>query len=134
MLNSPRAICMGVYVVRAFVKLRELLPAAGPSSKRPRCSFWPTVDHNGRPTVSYKGGPPGFVRITGPGELVFPIYDGNGMFLSLGNIAGSTNVGMLFIDFESPRRLRVQGRAAIVESAALLREYPVHWARNESRT
>jgi len=86
--------------------------------------FLATVDHKGRPTVSYKGGAPGFVRITGPGELVFPVYDGNGMFLSMGNIASSTNVGMLFIDFESPRRLRVQGRAGIVESDALLREYP----------
>jgi len=86
--------------------------------------FLATVDHKGRPTVSYKGGAPGFVRITGPGALVFPIYDGNGMFLSMGNIANSTNVGMLFIDFESPRRLRVQGRAGIVESEELLRELP----------
>lgn len=86
--------------------------------------FLATVDHRGRPTVSYKGGAPGFVRITGPGELVFPVYDGNGMFLSMGNIASSPNVGMLFIDFESPRRLRVQGRARIVESDALLREHP----------
>lgn len=86
--------------------------------------FLATVDHKGTPTVSYKGGAPGFVRIMGPGELVFPIYDGNGMFLSLGNIAGSANVGMLFIDFESPRRLRVQGSARIVESDALLRVYP----------
>src|SRR6185437_5426694 len=60
--------------------------------------FLATVDHKGRPTVSYKGGAPGFVRITGPGELVFPVYDGNGMYLSLGNIAGSASVGMLFID------------------------------------
>lgn len=86
--------------------------------------FLATVDHQGRPTVSYKGGAPGFVRITGPGELVFPIYDGNGMFLSLGNMAGSANVGMLFIDFESPRRLRVQGSARILEAGALLRDYP----------
>jgi uncharacterized protein len=75
--------------------------------------FLSTVDERGRPTVSYKGGAPGFVRITGPSELVFPVYDGNGMFLSLGNIAGTSQVGMLFIDFESPRRLRVQGTAQV---------------------
>jgi uncharacterized protein len=86
--------------------------------------FLATVDHHGRPTVSYKGGAPGFVRITGCGELTFPVYDGNGMFLSLGNIAAAPNVGLLFIDFEAPRRLRVQGRARIVESTALLQEYP----------
>ena len=86
--------------------------------------FLATVDHKGRPTVSYKGGAPGFVRITAPGELVFPVYDGNGMYLSLGNIAGTASVGMLFIDFESPRRLRVQGRARILEPGTLLQEYP----------
>jgi predicted pyridoxine 5'-phosphate oxidase superfamily flavin-nucleotide-binding protein len=76
--------------------------------------FLSTVDHEGRPTVSYKGGAPGFVRITAPGELTFPVYDGNGMYLSLGNIASTTQVGMLFIDFQTPRRLRVQGTAHVV--------------------
>jgi uncharacterized protein len=80
--------------------------------------FLATVDEQGRPTVSYKGGAPGFVRITSPGELVFPVFDGNGMFLSLGNIASTSNIGMLFIDFESPRRLRVQGTAEILPKCA----------------
>lgn len=75
--------------------------------------FLSTVDERGRPTVSYKGGPPGFVRVIEPSELVFPVYDGNGMFLSLGNIARTAQVGLLFIDFESPRRLRVQGSARV---------------------
>jgi predicted pyridoxine 5'-phosphate oxidase superfamily flavin-nucleotide-binding protein len=75
--------------------------------------FLATVDEKGRPTVSYKGGAPGFVRIVGPSQLMFPAYDGNGMFLSLGNISSTTHVGMLFIDFESPRRLRVQGTATV---------------------
>ncbi len=73
--------------------------------------FLSTVDERGRPTVSYKGGAPGFVRILEPSRLVFPVYDGNGMFLSLGNIAATAQVGLLFIDFESARRLRVQGTA-----------------------
>jgi hypothetical protein len=81
--------------------------------------FLATVDEQNRPTVSYKGGAPGFVRITGSSELVFPVFDGNGMFLSLGNIVGTANIGMLFIDFESPRRLRVQGTAEILPKDAL---------------
>lgn len=76
--------------------------------------FLSTVDERGHPTVSYKGGAPGFVRITGPSELLFPVYDGNGMFLSMGNISSTAHVGMLFIDFESARRLRVQGTAQVV--------------------
>jgi predicted pyridoxine 5'-phosphate oxidase superfamily flavin-nucleotide-binding protein len=75
--------------------------------------FLSTVDERGRPTVSYKGGAPGFVRVSGPSELVFPVYDGNGMFLSLGNIASTAQVGLLFISFEAPRRLRVQGEARV---------------------
>lgn len=86
--------------------------------------FLATVDEQGMPTVSYKGGAPGFVRITGSSELVFPVYDGNGMFLSLGNIAGAMNVGMLFIDFKTPRRLRVQGQAQILPNDAVTDHYP----------
>jgi predicted pyridoxine 5'-phosphate oxidase superfamily flavin-nucleotide-binding protein len=86
--------------------------------------FLATVDGRGRPTVSYKGGAPGFVRIVAPGELVFPVYDGNGMFLSLGNIAGQANVGMLFIDFQSPRRLRVQGSARVLPTDAGCGSFP----------
>src|SRR5215472_9443410 len=88
--------------------------------------FLATVDERGRPTVSYKGGAPGFVRITGPSELAFPVYDGNGMFLSLGNIASTSEVGMLFIDFQSPRRLRVQGTARVLTSVEgkLIAEIP----------
>lgn len=81
--------------------------------------FLATVDARGRPTVSYKGGAPGFVRVIAPSQLVFPVYDGNGMFLSLGNIAGRAHVGMLFIDFQAPRRLRVQGDACILPPDAL---------------
>ncbi|WP_181706031.1 pyridoxamine 5'-phosphate oxidase family protein [Chthonobacter rhizosphaerae] len=86
--------------------------------------FLSTVDENGRPTVSYKGGAPGFVRVTGPSELVFPIYDGNGMYLSLGNMAANPEVGLLLIDFEQPNRLRIQGTADISDDAALLAHYP----------
>jgi hypothetical protein len=81
--------------------------------------FLSTVDEKGRPTVSYKGGAPGFVRVVGPGEIVFPVYDGNGMFLSLGNIASTSQVGLLFINFESPRRLRIQGVAKVIPNEGL---------------
>ena len=86
--------------------------------------FLSTVDDSGQPTVSYKGGAPGFVRLTGPSELAFPNYDGNGMFLTLGNLATNPAVGLLFIDFERPHRLRVHGRAQLVHDDALTSLYP----------
>ncbi|HEX2842686.1 pyridoxamine 5'-phosphate oxidase family protein [Hyphomicrobium sp.] len=76
--------------------------------------FLSTVDPSGHPTVSYKGGAPGFVAVE-DNTLVFPSFDGNGMFLSMGNIAHNPNVGLLFMDFERPRRLRVQGVASLDE-------------------
>ena len=64
------------------------------------------------------------MRITGASELAFPAYDGNGMFRSLGNIVANPAVGLLFIDFESPRRLRVNGEASIADDDPLLAELP----------
>lgn len=76
--------------------------------------FLATADASGRPECSFKGGMPGFVRVTGPSELAFPDYDGNGMFKSLGNIRINPSVGLLFIVVgEKPRRLRVNGEATI---------------------
>ena len=85
--------------------------------------FLATVDHQGRPTVSYKGGDPGFVKIVDGTTLVFPSYDGNGMFLSMGNIAQSAQIGMLFISFERPHRLRVQGSASISRDDPMMPHY-----------
>jgi uncharacterized protein len=86
--------------------------------------FLSTVDHHGDPTVSYKGGAQGFVRAVDARTLVFPSYDGNGMFLSMGNLAATAKVGLLFIDFATPNRLRVQGTARIERKHPLMSEYP----------
>ena len=86
---------------RAFIESRSLF-------------FLATADAHGRPDCSYKGGDPGFVRVTGDDELAFPSYDGNGMFRSLGNVLVNPAVALLFIDFEHPNRLRVNGLASIV--------------------
>lgn len=85
--------------------------------------FLATVDHQGRPTVSYKGGDPGFVKVIDSTTLVFPSYDGNGMFLSMGNIAQSQQVGLLFVSFEHPHRIRVQGTASISREDPLIAQY-----------
>jgi predicted pyridoxine 5'-phosphate oxidase superfamily flavin-nucleotide-binding protein len=77
--------------------------------------FLATADAEGRPDCSFKGGPPGFARVVAPDLLVFPDYDGNGMFKSLGNIAANPHVGLLFIAMgEKAGRVRVNGRAEVV--------------------
>ena len=92
---------------KAFIESRDMF-------------FLSSIDHNGRPTVSYKGGTPGFVRVINPTTIAFPSYDGNGMYLSMGNIAGNAEIGCLFIDFERPFRTRLQGRAEIVKDGPLM--------------
>jgi predicted pyridoxine 5'-phosphate oxidase superfamily flavin-nucleotide-binding protein len=95
---------------RAFIESRPLF-------------FLATADTEGRPDCSYKGGRPGFVRVLDENTLAFPSYDGNGMFKSLGNILVNPQVGLLFIDFEDPGRLRVNGRATLHEDDPLLAEF-----------
>jgi predicted pyridoxine 5'-phosphate oxidase superfamily flavin-nucleotide-binding protein len=85
--------------------------------------FLATADAEGRPDCSYKGGRPGFVRVVEPATLAFPSYDGNGMFKSLGNILVNPHVGLLFIDFESPKRLRVNGVASVRDDDPLLAQF-----------
>src|SRR5687768_3585233 len=86
--------------------------------------FLATCDHRGLPTCSYKGGDPGFVRVLDASWLAFPNYDGNGKYQSMGNLIKNPNVGMLFIDFEQGRRLRLQGIATIQETVDLLTPSP----------
>jgi predicted pyridoxine 5'-phosphate oxidase superfamily flavin-nucleotide-binding protein len=86
--------------------------------------FLATADADGWPDVSYKGGLPGFVRVTDHDELAFPCYDGNGMFKSMGNLLANPKVGMLFIDFEEQNRMRVQGSATVSSDDPLMAEFP----------
>ena len=87
--------------------------------------FLATADAEGRPQCSYKGGDPGFVEVLDEHTLAFPNYDGNGMYLSMGNVLVNPHVGMLFIDFtaDPPRRLRINGSASIDEHDPLLEQW-----------
>ena len=96
---------------RAFLESREMF-------------FLSTVDKEGRPTVSFKGGSAGFLKAIDEKTIVFPSYDGNGMFLSMGNISATNQVGLLLIDFETPHRMRIQGKAMVNQSDPLLEEFP----------
>ncbi len=87
--------------------------------------FLATADPVGRPDCSFKGGAPGFARVASPDLLVWPDYDGNGMFKSLGNIAVNPSVGLLFIKMgEAPKRLRVNGHATISLDDPMMAEFP----------
>jgi predicted pyridoxine 5'-phosphate oxidase superfamily flavin-nucleotide-binding protein len=95
---------------RAFIEARDMF-------------FLATADEDGFPTCSYKGGDPGFVRVLDERTVAFPVYDGNGMFLSLGNLSLNPRVGLLFVDFEGQKRLRLDGIASVDDADPLLGEY-----------
>lgn len=86
--------------------------------------FLSTVTEAGEPTVSYKGGAVGFVKVLSPNRLMFPNYDGNGMWLSMGNIEAASKVGMLFMDMVTPWRIRVQGTAKLSRDPEHLAMFP----------
>ena len=96
---------------RAFLESREMF-------------FLSTVDKEGRPTVSFKGGSAGFLKAIDEKTIVFPSYDGNGMFMSVGNIQAKSKVGLLFIDFQTPQRIRVRGEARCIKEGSILKSYP----------
>ncbi len=96
---------------RAFIEARDMF-------------FLSTVDAHGQPTCSYKGGEAGFVRVVDARTIAFPSYDGNGVYLSMGNAMATSKVGLLFIDFETPARLRLHGTASVSFDDELLAHYP----------
>jgi predicted pyridoxine 5'-phosphate oxidase superfamily flavin-nucleotide-binding protein len=96
---------------RAFIEDRDMF-------------FLATADAEGRPTCSYKGGEPGFVHVLDPHTVAFPNYDGNGMYLSTGNVLVNPEVGLLFIDFERGHRMRLEGTASIDLDDPLQGDYP----------
>ena len=96
---------------RAFIEARDMF-------------FIATTDEDGQPQCSYKGGEPGFVRVLDDATIAFPIYDGNGMYLTAGNLVATKNVGLLFIDFEGRKRMRLNGVASVDDADPLLSEYP----------
>ena len=86
--------------VKGFIEARDMF-------------FLSTVDPDGRPTVSYRGGAPGFVRVLDEHTIAFPNYNGNGMYMSMGNLSANPNVGLLFVDWERGNRIRFHGTASI---------------------
>src|SRR3954463_6714816 len=108
-----------------FATVKPLIDDAAKTFIESRAFFFlSTVNDSGHPTVSHKGGAPGFVRVLDPTTIAFPSYDGNGMFLSMGNIAGDGRIGLLFMDFDTPHRIRVHAKAIILSEGTLLDSYP----------
>ncbi|MEM7532163.1 MAG: pyridoxamine 5'-phosphate oxidase family protein [Chloroflexota bacterium] len=64
--------------------------------------------------VSHRGGNPGFVQVVGSNNLLFPDYQGNMMFNTLGNLVTNPHAGLLFFDFDQGKLLQLTGKAEII--------------------
>ena len=96
---------------KAFIEARDMF-------------FIATADADGWPEASYKGGEPGFVRVIDDRTLAWPNYNGNGMYLTSGNLAVNPKVGLLFIDFEIGTRLVVRGTVSMDRDDPMTPSWP----------
>jgi len=105
----------------AEVTLHGALDEGDIALVRDQATVWvATVDADGWPDVSYKGGNPGFVSVISPSELQLPIYNGNGMWRTLGNIRDNGKVALLFVDQTRPWRVRVHGIGTVLTDPAVV--------------
>jgi predicted pyridoxine 5'-phosphate oxidase superfamily flavin-nucleotide-binding protein len=86
--------------------------------------FIATADARGECDCSFRAGDRGFVRVIDPCTLVYPEYQGNGVFASLGNMVENPHIGLIFVDFfRDTVGLHVNGRAHILSLQKLRRCY-----------
>jgi uncharacterized protein len=84
--------------------------------------FIGTASRAGWPHVQHRGGPAGFLRVLDDRTLAFADYAGNRQYITVGNLIENDRVLLLLIDYERGRRLKLWGRAAVVDDdPALLR-------------
>ncbi|QEG34754.1 pyridoxamine 5'-phosphate oxidase family protein [Bythopirellula goksoeyrii] len=74
-----------------------------------------TATADGQPYIQYRGGPAGFLKPIGPGTLAFADFGGNQQYLSVGNLSENSKAFLFLMDYESRRRIKIWGRARVVE-------------------
>ncbi len=87
---------------RAFIAARDTL-------------YMATVNEHGWPYAQHRGGPPGFLKVLDDRTLGFADYSGNRQSVSVGNLLIDERVSLFLIDYPNKRRLKVLGRARIID-------------------
>lgn len=81
-----------------------------------RNSFYiATVSETGWPYIQHRGGPTGFVRVLDPSTIGFADFRGNRQYVSVGNLMTDARVSLFFMDYPNKTRLKVFGRATIID-------------------
>ena len=85
-------------------------------------AFLATVSEDGAPYIQHRGGPKGFIKIIDDRTLGFADYAGNRQYITLGNLAGNDHAYLFLIDFATRQRIKLWGRARVVENDPALIE------------
>ncbi len=81
-----------------------------------RDSFYlATTNAEGQPYIQHRAGPPGFLKTIGPRSLAFADFGGNKQYITLGNLADNPRAFIFLMDYANRRRIKVWGRARVVE-------------------
>jgi predicted pyridoxine 5'-phosphate oxidase superfamily flavin-nucleotide-binding protein len=78
-------------------------------------AFLATVSENGAPYIQHRGGPKGFIKVVDDKTLGFADYRGNRQYITIGNLAGNDRAYLFLLDYANRRRIKVWGRARVVE-------------------
>jgi uncharacterized protein len=77
--------------------------------------FMATASRDGWPYMQHRGGPAGFLKVFDDRTLAFADYAGNKQYISAGNLSENDRVLLFLIDYERGRRLKIWGRAKVVD-------------------
>lgn len=84
--------------------------------------FLGTASADGQPYIQHRGGPPGFLKVLGDARLGFADLGGNRQYITLGNLSENPRFILFLIDFEQARRVKIWGKAQVVEDDPALVE------------
>ncbi len=87
---------------------------------RMEMAFIATADGAGECDCSFRGGPPGFIKVLDDQTIAYPEYRGNGVMASLGNVLQNPHVGVFLVDFTRDLiGLHINGHARLVSPAQI---------------
>jgi ferredoxin-NADP reductase/predicted pyridoxine 5'-phosphate oxidase superfamily flavin-nucleotide-binding protein len=77
-----------------------------------------TVGETGWPYVQHRGGPAGFLKVLDEHTIGYADFTGNRQYISVGNVIGDDRVSLFLMDYPNQVRLKIFGRARIVDEAS----------------
>ncbi len=83
-------------------------------------AYLATASADGQPYAQHRGGPKGFIRVIVEHRIGFADFAGNRQYITTGNLAENSKAFLFLMDYANRRRIKLWGRARIVEGDAAL--------------